>query len=64
VTGGEPVCVVPLAVTLCVIIGAMAVEHAQERRPAWHTWLTSLGIIAGVVATIAVFVVVGRQLPR
>jgi Na+-translocating ferredoxin:NAD+ oxidoreductase RnfE subunit len=56
--------VVPLAVTLCVIIGAIAAEHAQERRPAWHTWLASLSIVAGVVATIAIFVAVGRQLPN
>jgi hypothetical protein len=56
--------VVPLAVTLCVIIGAIAAEHAQQGRPAWHTWLTSPGIVAGVVTTIAVFVVVGRQLPK
>ncbi len=54
---------VPLAVSLSALIAAVAAPHTIERRPAWRTWLTSLGLIAGFAATIAAFVWVGRHLP-
>jgi hypothetical protein len=55
--------VFPLAVFLSAAIAGIALDHVREGRPPWHTWLVSLGIIAGVSATIAAFVWVGRQLP-
>lgn len=54
---------VPLAAALCLIIGALAAEHAEEGRPAWHTWVASAGILAGTAMVIALFVFVGRRLP-
>lgn len=54
---------VALAVSLSALIGAIAAQHAIERRPLWRTWLASLGLIAGFAVTIAAFVWVGRHLP-
>jgi hypothetical protein len=56
--------VVPLAVSISAIIAAIAAQYTIERRPLWHTWLASLGVIGGFVAIIAVFIWVGRQLPN
>lgn len=53
----------PLAAALCLIIGALAAEHAEQGRPPWHTWLASAGILAGTTTVIVLFVFVGRRLP-
>jgi hypothetical protein len=55
--------VVSLAIALSGLIAALAAQHTAERRPAWHTWLDSLGLIVGFGVIIAAFVWVGRGLP-
>lgn len=60
---GEPDGVLALGAVLCVIIGAVAAEDAALRRPPWHTWLVSGGLVGGVVAIVVAFVWIGRLLP-
>jgi hypothetical protein len=52
-----------LAVMMSAAIAGIAAEHASQGRPAWHTWLASLGLIGCVAGIISAFILVGRQLP-